>query len=102
MLLLLKSGADPNATNSSGNSSLGLAASHISRMQTFIDVRNIKKCAEPKNLEYSLQISNQLVIAGCTGSEADWEVLAKHPRRKLVVMMELSRTAEERISLRST
>ena len=41
MLLLLKSGADPYATDSSGKSSLGLATSHISKMQTFIDVRNI-------------------------------------------------------------
>ena len=40
------------------------------------------------------------MIAGCTGNEKDWEVLASHLRRKLVVMMELIRTAEERISLR--
>eukprot|EP00091_Calanus_sinicus_P000772 TRINITY_DN10709_c0_g1_i1.p1 TRINITY_DN10709_c0_g1~~TRINITY_DN10709_c0_g1_i1.p1 ORF type:complete len:211 (-),score=44.24 TRINITY_DN10709_c0_g1_i1:106-738(-) len=81
VLILLRSGADSSVTNSSGKSSLGLAATHC-RMESFID------------------ICNQLVGAGCTGTDKDWDVLTNHPRRKLVVMMEVLRTAKERMSLR--
>ena len=61
VLTLLKAGADPAAANSSGKTSLGLAADHA-RMDDFMD------------------ICSNLVAAGSTGSDQDWEVLDKHPR----------------------
>ena len=75
------SGADPNVTNSSGKTSLGLAADHV-EMSDFMD------------------ISANLVAAGCVGTTEDWEVLARHPRKKLFVMMEVLRSFNQRISLR--
>ena len=61
LLSLLSAGADPAAANSSGKTSLGLAADHA-RMEDFMD------------------ICSNLVAAGATGTEQDWEVLTKHPR----------------------
>ena len=61
LLSLLAAGADPAAANSSGKTSLGLAADHA-RMEDFMD------------------ICSNLVAAGATGTEQDWEVLTKHPR----------------------
>ena len=74
-------GADPTVTNSSGKTSLGLAADHV-EMSDFMD------------------ISGNLVAAGCVGTSEDWEVLARHPRKKLFVMMEVLRSFNHRISLR--
>jgi len=81
VLLLLRSGADPALTNSAGKSSLGLAADHT-------------------GMEVFIEICNQLVGAGCTGTDKDWAVLMKHPKKKLLVMMEMLRTTNERGSLR--
>ena len=81
LLTLLRSGADPSVTNSSGKSSLGLAADHA-EMGDFMD------------------IAANLVTAGLTGTPGDWEVLARHPRKKLFVMMEILRTVQHRLSLR--
>jgi len=81
VLALLMSGGDPTVINSSGKSCLGLAASH-NKFETFIE------------------ICNPLVLAGCTGTDKDWEVLTSHPRKKLVVMMEVLRTVNHRFSLR--
>ena len=61
LLSLLRAGADPAAANSSGKTSLGLAADHAS-------------------MENFMEISGNLVAAGATGTEQDWEVLTKHPR----------------------
>ena len=81
LLTLLRSGADPSVTNSSGKTSLGLAADHA-EMGDFMD------------------IAANLVTAGVTGTPGDWEVLARHPRKKLFVMMEILRTVQHRLSLR--
>ena len=67
----------------SGKTSLGLAADHV-RMEDF------------------MEIASNLVLAGCVGSDEDWEVLTRHPRKKLFVMMETLRTAKDRFSLRFT
>ena len=61
LVSLLWAGADPAAANSSGKTSLGLAADHAS-------------------MEDFMEISSNLVAAGATGTEQDWEVLTKHPR----------------------
>ena len=61
LLSLLSAGADPAAANSSGKTSLGLAADHA-------------------RLEDFMEISANLVAAGATGTDQDWEVLTKHPR----------------------
>jgi len=81
VLLLLRSGADPAVTNSSGKSGLGLAADHTG-MEVFIEV------------------AKHLIGAGCTGTDKDWDILTKHPRKKMLVMMEVLRTNKERLSLR--
>ena len=39
---------------------------------------------------------------GCTGTDKDWDVLTGDPRKKLLVMMEVLRTAKERMTLRYT
>jgi len=41
-----------------------------------------------------------LVGAGCTGTDKDWDVLTSNPRKKMVVMMEILRTVNQRFSLR--
>ena len=61
VISLLKAGADPTAANSSGKTSLGLAADHAS-------------------FHHFIEICTNLVAAGATGSDQDWEVLDKHPR----------------------
>ena len=61
LLSLLSAGADPAAANSSGKTSLGLAADHV-------------------RLEDFMEICSNLVAAGATGTDQDWEVLSKHPR----------------------
>ena len=61
LLLLLRSGADPHSSNSSGKTSLGLAADHV-------------------GMEDFMEIASNLVLAGCVGSDQDWEVLTRHPR----------------------
>ena len=47
-----------------------------------------------------MEICANLVAAGCVGTDQDWEVLTRHPRKKLFVMMEILRTTKERFSLR--
>ena len=61
VISLLRSGADPTAANSSGKTSLGLAADHAS-------------------FDQFMEICTNLVAAGATGTDQDWEVLDRHPR----------------------
>jgi len=79
--ILLRSGADASSTNSSGKTALGLTADHV-------------------GMEQFMEIIGHLVSAGCVGTDQDWEVLTRHPRKKLYVMMEILRTSKERFSLR--
>ena len=81
VVALLRTGADPSVCNTAGKSSLGLAADHAS-------------------LESFLEICSNLVGAGWAGSDQDWKLLDKHPRHKLLVMMELLRTQRDRQTLR--
>ena len=61
VLILLRSGADPASTNSSGKTSLGLAADHV-------------------DMDNFMEISANLVAAGCVGTDQDWDVLTRNPR----------------------
>merc|ERR1719481_1482253 len=79
--LLLGSGADPWVVLEGGKSSLGLAADH-------------------NNMDQYMEMCNALVKYGCTGTDKDWEILEKHPRKKLFTMMEVLRTHKQRFSLR--
>ena len=72
MLLLLRSGADPHSTNSSGKTSLGLAADHV-------------------GMDDFMEIASNLVLAGCVGSDQDWEVLTRHPRSTSIVNSNFSK-----------
>merc|ERR1719234_2119229 len=79
--LLLRAGADVTSVNDSGKSALGLAADHA-RMEDF------------------LEIAGSLVIAGCRGTDKDWEILGKYPQKKLLVLLEELRTYKERNTLK--
>merc|ERR1712192_367754 len=73
--LLLRAGADVTSVNDSGKSALGLAADHA-RMEDFLE------------------------IAGCRGTDKDWEILGKYPQKKLLVLLEELRTYKERNTLK--
>jgi len=79
--LLLRAGADVTSVNDSGKSALGLAADHA-RMEDF------------------LEIAGSLVIAGCRGTDKDWEILGKYPQKKLLVLLEELRSYKERNTLK--
>jgi len=51
-------------------------------------------------MEDFLEIAGSLVIAGCRGTDKDWEILGKYPQKKLLVLLEELRTYKERNTLK--
>ncbi|XP_023344959.1 protein phosphatase 1 regulatory subunit 12A isoform X1 [Eurytemora carolleeae] len=79
--LLLAAGSNTATTNTSGKSCLGLAADHT-------------------DLITYLEVCSLLVESGLSVTAKDWEVLNKHPEKKLITIMEIFRTKPLRSSLR--
>jgi len=79
--MLIESGSDVQHLNSSGKSCMGLAAGHLTVRQ-FVEVCIL------------------LISAGCVVNDKDWKVLKNDREKKIIVMMELLRTQNSRMSLR--